>query len=124
MVPVKHRLTSVRLGGVELGFHGKHVDFDWRPYDERRPEARAGYDRLEQDLRLRGMRNPIIVHRGHVLIGMRRVEILRKFLHPRTMLRAVEIEEDVAAWVSADIDRLQAFKRELYGDEDVDRWTA
>lgn len=60
---------------LTLGAHFKHVDYDWRPYADRSPEARADYDRLLADIRKRGIQNPLIACGGRVLIGMRRCEI-------------------------------------------------
>jgi len=120
---VKHHRRTYRLDHLELGFRGKHVHFTWRPYEERSEEARAAYDRLEADIRERGMLHPIITHRGHVLIGQRRVEILRKdWADLSDEVECVEIDEDVSAWTGHDVfDRLEAFKRELYG-EDAEAW--
>ena len=64
---------------LKLGGEFKYVYYDWRPYKKRSPEARADYNRLEQNLIATGhMVNPLIVYRGCVLIGMRRCEIAIK----------------------------------------------
>jgi len=137
---VNHHRRTYRLDELVLGFDGEHVHFTWRPYEERRPEAREGYDRLEADIRERGLLHPIITHRGHVLIGQRRVEILRKIdaeggsfhdtlaqlpmFRPAWVVPCVEIDEDVSRWTAHDVfERLEAFKRQLYG-ADAEAWVA
>lgn len=114
---VEHVRTLRKVGGLQLGFHGAHVDFDHRPYDQRTPEGRAAYDRLADSIRREGVRSPIIVHGPHVLAGMRRVEILRGLgCAGDVRLEALDVTEDVACWTSADVDRFMAWKAGLYPD--------
>lgn len=63
---------------LELGGEFAHVHYYWRPYAERSPEEQAKFDALEASIRQRGIVNPLIVFRGHVLVGQRRCEIARK----------------------------------------------
>lgn len=70
-----HRLAHHDPATLKLGAHFDHVDYDWRPFFERSPEAREDYERLYWDVKKRGIINPLIAWRGCVLIGMRRCEI-------------------------------------------------
>lgn len=73
--PPRHRLIKCDPATLKFGAHFEHVDYDWRPFEERTPEAQADYQRLFWDVKKRGILNPLIAWRGHVLIGMRRCEI-------------------------------------------------
>ena len=73
---LRYRPATVNPRTLMLGGDFAHVGYCWRPYAERPPEHRADYDRLKASMaRDGGMVNPLIVFRGHVLIGQRRCEI-------------------------------------------------
>lgn len=109
-LPITFERTSRRPCDLWLGFHGDHVDFDWRPYKDRTPEARADYDRLIVSLFHHGLKQPVIVHGDFVLIGMRRVEILKR-LDPWEPIECLDIIEDVSKWTEHDLPRLEALKQ-------------
>lgn len=107
--PIPYRIITVPIVELTLGFHGEHVDFEWRPYCRRTEEAKADYDRLLVSLWHNGMKVPPITFRRHVLIGMRRIEIMRR-LNYHAIIECAEIQEDVQMWDRDDIPRLQALK--------------
>lgn len=117
---INHKLLFYRTSDLELGFKGRACSFEHRPLHDRTLEAQAAYQRLRNDLLTNGMKHPLITYCGHILIGMRRFEILRDHLDE---FPCVEVIEDVRLWGREDIERLRAFKRELYGD-DLDTFTA
>jgi len=117
---VKHHLTTYRLDALELGYDAAHVHFCWRPFEKRSLQAQHAYRLLAEDLEKRGPLHPIITKDGHVLIGQRRVEILRRLGY--TTVDAVEIDEDLDTWTGADLPRLEEFKRLLYGPGVVEAW--
>lgn len=110
---MKHRLIMYRSADLKLGFKGKSCCFEHREYHDRSPKAQAAYDRLKDHLHKHGMQHPLITYMGHVLIGMRRFEILRDV---RDEFPCIEILENVSNWQSGDIRRLNDFKNEVYGD--------
>ena len=120
MRPVRYAPGSERSDCLELGLHGEHIDFEWRPYAQRSPEARADYDKLVVSLFHDGQLKPVIVWtdraegiwRTHVLTGMRRVAILRRF-GGDALVDIVCIQEDVRLWTLADLPRLEALKAEI-----------
>ncbi len=113
---IKYKLTKFRANQLKLGFKGEHCDFTWKPYDERSPEARAAYDALRADMIRVGMLRPLITYQGHVLIGMRRFEIEVSITGERVWLDCYEVMEDVSQWGRDDIDRLEEFKKQVYGN--------
>lgn len=112
--PIATTRLRIRPGELILGFHGDHVDFDWKPYHQRSPEHQALHDRLLVSIFHHGVKKPVITHRGHVLVGQRRVEIARR-LYPDVKLDCIEIEEDVARhWTEHDVfERLPILKAEI-----------
>lgn len=110
---IKHRIMVYQTADLCLGFKGRSCSFEHRPLPDRTPEAQAAYQRLRNDLLANGMKHPLITYCGHILIGMRRFEILKD---RQDEFKCVEVLEDVRFWERDDIKRLQAFKRELYGD--------
>ena len=111
-------ITTYNPWDLTLGLQAKHVSFDHRIYAARSEDARRAYDRLLADVEANGLKHPIIIFDGHVLIGMRRLEIAR--ILGFDTIAAYEIAEDVTKWDRYDIQRLEALKRNLYPD--VDRW--
>jgi hypothetical protein len=96
---------------LKRGFHGKHVDFDWRPYKLRDKRARARFDALVVSIFHNGILDPLITHGDHVLIGQQRHEIAER-------LGIVEVEtldviEDVSEWGELDIKRLEKLRDEV-----------
>ena len=113
---IKHTKRYYYRDELSLGFRGDKVQFEHKPYHQRSPEARAAYDRLRESLMAVGMRHPLITYQGHVLIGMRRFEIMCELAGERNKtFSCLEILEDVSAWTRDDIDRLDAFKLEMFG---------
>lgn len=98
---------------LSLGFIGICCSFEHRLFKDRTPEAQEAYLKLKDSLIKFGMKDPLITHRGNVLIGMRRFEILAS---TQKSFRCIEILEDVALWRKPDIIRLSDLKKELYGD--------
>jgi len=111
MDPIQYTLTTYASDELTLGFQGKTCSFDWRAFKDRTPEAQKAYLKLKEDLLARGMQDPLITFRGHVLVGQRRFEILRDV---QDRFPAYEVLEDVSMWTSQDLDRLEAFKKEVY----------
>ena len=74
---------------LKLGADFDHVNYCWRPYEERPEDHREDYDRLEVDIAANGIKNPLICFRGQVLIGMRRCEIARKYKIPLVPIWAI-----------------------------------
>lgn len=111
--PIEYRLTWILTSDLELGFHGEHVDFCWRPYDERSVDARAAYRKLMDSIKREGILHPLITHRGHCLVGQRRLEIAKQWRIPGVW--CYEITEDVSQWDRWDIKRLALFKERMYG---------
>lgn len=107
-----HRVIDVAHDALTQGFDGRLLHFDYRPYEKRSPEARADYDALKKDLRSNGMRNPLITFKNHVLIGMRRYEIMVEF--GTLVFRCVEILDDVSEWWKPDLPKLEALKEWYY----------
>tara|TARA_S200002703_G_scaffold95101_1_gene82116 strand:- start:788 stop:1105 length:318 start_codon:yes stop_codon:yes gene_type:complete len=97
---------------LRCGYDGQTIHFDYRPYEARTEAARAAYDRLRADLLANGLKDPLITYRDHILIGMRRFEILRD---KRDSFPCIEILEDVRHWTRDDLRRLNELKRDLYG---------
>ena len=83
-------------------------------------EAQQSYQRLRNDLMQNGMNDPLITWKGHVLIGMRRFEIMCEL--GAVAFRCYEILEDVSLWTRDDIERLQQFKEAAYGLDILHRW--
>ena len=102
----------IHRDSLALGFRGKSCSFEHRPYAERSPEAREAYDRLKVDLLKNGMRDPLIVHNGCVLIGMRRFEILRD---SQEYFPCIVIVEPVGCWTGKEVRELLALRDELFG---------
>ncbi len=113
MKGIQYKLIYLYPDDFTLGYHGVHVDFVWRPYKERSPEARADYDLLEQSILKDRLKKPIITFRGHVLIGMRRVEIFTKHFGYFEQIACAEIQEDVYLWDRNDIPRLDELKEHI-----------
>lgn len=116
---MRHARIVYRSEDLKLGFDGNSVHFEHREFEDRSPEAQAAYLRLKDSLLSEGMIDPLITYCGHVLIGMRRFEILREVQDEFT---CIEILEDVPNWKSGDIRRLQDFKRDVYDLERISRY--
>jgi len=108
--PIEYNLISVKSSELELGYHGSHTDFVWRPYEERSEEARADYDLLEESILKDRLQKPLITFNGHVLIGMRRLEIFWKHFGFSEEIACADILEDVYLWDRYDILRLNEMK--------------
>ena len=112
--PVEYRRCTVNLYEVRMGLHTPHVDWCWRPYDQRTIEARADYDRLVVSIYHHGVQRPLIVHGYHVLIGQRRAEIASRL--GITELPALDITEDLRRATREDVERIDRHLRPLAGE--------
>lgn len=111
--PPEYRETIRDPAEMVLGAHFAHVDYEWRPYDQRKPDHREDYDRLFGDIKKRGIVNPLICAGDCVLIGMRRCEIAR--ILGISEVPVWEITEDISK--DARPDRVFAL-RDLYAGAD------
>ena len=111
---MNHKLVGRLASSLVLGYDGRSVHFEHRAYENRSEEQRAAYDRLRLDIEANGVRDPLITWNNHILIGMRRYEIILDLYGPDYLVSCCQITEDVARWESDDIDRLMLFKSELY----------
>lgn len=97
---------------LELGFKGNTISFEHRAFEDRTPDAQRAYRELEVDLLANGMLNPLIVYDGHVIIGMRRFEILR---HCTEIFPCLLVVDDVSNWHLEEVRELKALVKRLYG---------
>lgn len=97
---LRYHVEDIDPNALQLGAHYDHVDYCWRPFEERRPDHQADYVRLEADIRANGIKNPLITHNGCVLIGQRRCEIARKLGLGR--VPCIVIDDDISADPNAD----------------------
>lgn len=112
---VQHRRATFHRDQLQSGFVGETCSFEHRPLHERSEGDRRRYEKLRRHLAEHGMLNPLITYKGHVLIGMRRFEILKD---SQEYFECVEITENVETWKSQDVTRLQNFKTKLNGHVD------
>ena len=107
MLSIQCEERIIATAELSPGFHGEHVDFERNLHEDS-----ASYAALAADIAANGIRNPLITHRGHVLIGMRRWEIATRLGIPS--VRCLDITEDVSKWGRDDIYvRLQALRDQL-----------
>ena len=100
-----------KLSELARGYHGKTIDFEWRPYERRDEKGRQRFDRLLDSISRAGIRDPLITFGDHVLIGQQRHEIgVRLGIEEVDVL---EITEDISEWGSADIKRLELLREEV-----------
>jgi hypothetical protein len=111
--PIRHHMECVRLDCLELGFQGEKVDFSYR---ERSVQTDKPFAALRASIRANGLRWPVVTYQQHVLIGMRRVAILRELWMPHFIVPCYELDEDVHEYTRDDILRLEAWKRIIYPD--------
>ena len=109
--PIPYTEETADLSALALGFQGKRISFDWRPYHLRTAAARADFDRLLVSIFHRGILKPLITYQGHVLIGQRRAEIGMR-LH-LGVVRVWEVQEDVSKWWKPDVARLAKLKAKM-----------
>ena len=109
---INHSYTTYTVEDLKLGFRCKNVHFSWKPYKDRFESHRKDYDRLIVSIFHYGILKPVITYQGHVLIGMRRVEILQR-MSPLQSIKCCEILEDVTQWTTKDIDRLDELKKQI-----------
>jgi len=110
---IKNKLIIYRSQDLEPGFIGNTCSFEHRAFNDRSERAQDAYRRLRDDLLQNGMMHPLITYKGHILIGMRRFEILRQH---RNDFLCYEVLEEVDTWRAEDIKRLKEFKEFVYGD--------
>ena len=111
MKPLPYVRKRRKLAELVRGYHGKHIDFEWRPYDKRSEKARDRFDRLLYSISRAGIRDPLITFGDHVLIGQQRHEIgMRLGIEEVDVL---EITEEISEWRSEDIKRLEFLREEV-----------
>lgn len=112
MDKVQYINTRVHIDDLTLGYTGKHVDFTWSPYMKRTEQAREDYDKLVVSLFHHGMQRPCITYKNHVLIGMRRVEIIKSF-KGTDWIRCIELNpmENVQEWTRDDLWKIDELKQ-------------
>lgn len=111
--PIQFKKVRYRTSNLVMGFKGYKVAFSCKVFKDRSAESQCAYLELKKDLIDNGMINPLITFQGHVLVGIRRFEILRD---QQTVFSCYEIKEDVYHWDRDDIERLDVFKTLVYGD--------
>lgn len=109
--PIPYSLYWVSPTVLTLGFRATHVQFEWRPYESRTPDAQQDLDRLKESIKKNGILAPVIVYGRHVLIGQRRTWIAQELGIPE--IHVASIQEPVEKWWKYDIKRLDKLKEEL-----------
>ena len=111
LAPPRFQYELMHRDELRLGFKGKTISFEHRAFDDRTPDAQRAYLALRDDLLSNGMVDPLITYTGHVLIGMRRFEIMRG---EHELFACVEILEPVETWGLTEARALNAFADALY----------
>lgn len=110
MYEVEHIEKTYRAEELVPGFIGRSCSFEYKPYERLGKAGQLRFDRLRQHLLQHGMIDPLITHKGCVLIGMRRFAILR---NTQEEFKCLEVTEDVATWIGKDITRFQNWKTQV-----------
>jgi len=106
------RKTEELTPGLAVG----RVCFKFTLYENRGSMDQARFDSLRQDLLANGIRNPLIIHDNHILIGMRRFDIMREQLDEFDCLELVD--EDLSKWSSASVLNLIKIVNHEYRERD------
>lgn len=115
-VTISYMRTFYYATDLVNGFKGKSCSFEHREFKDRSLEAQVKYCQLANNLFVYGMKDPLITHRGHVLIGMRRFEIMSHGELFSNLFPAIEILDEVSTWTLKEIRALQKFVDEVYGE--------
>lgn len=110
MYEVEHIEKEYRAEQLVSGFIGRSCSFEFRAYENLGPSGQRRFDQLRHHLEQHGMIDPLITHKGCVLIGMRRFEILKR---TKETFKCLEVTEDVATWTGKDITRFQNWKTQV-----------
>ena len=110
MYEVEHVEKIYKAKDLQPGFIGRSCSFEFRDLEARSPTGQIRFEQLRTHLELHGMIDPLITHQGHVLIGMRRFDILKD---KQEEFKCLEVTEDVATWTSKDITRFQNWKTQV-----------
>jgi len=103
--PVAYECKGAGVKDLTLGLSVAHTKWVWKPRADRSPEHQTDYDRLEESLIAYGLKSPVICWEGHVLFGLRRVEIIQRLgLHE--YISVINITEDVRRFWKYDIERI------------------
>lgn len=100
--------------GLAIG----RVSFKFTLYDNRAGTDKIRYDLLKKDLIKNGMRNPLIIWQGHVLVGMRRYDILKDIVEE---FECLEVQEDISKWSSSSVLNLIKVVNLEYRERERDR---
>lgn len=77
------------------GYTNGVIQFRHKAFDERSSFQQRKYIALREHLKEHGQIHPIITWQGHILIGMRRFEILREW---QEWFDCDEVDDDVSQW--------------------------
>ena len=110
MYQVEHIEKTYKAADLEAGFIGRSCSFEFRALADRSPSGQRRFEQLQRNLEQHGMIDPLITHKGCVLIGMRRFDILKD---TQEEFKCLEVTEDVATWTGKDITRFQNWKTQV-----------
>jgi len=109
-----------RVADLVPGWQGNGViGFNFRGYDNYNDREKSAFDALKDNLLMAGVRHPLITWRGHVLIGQRRLTIIKA--HPMVLgewADCLEVEQDMQHWQHSSVSNLVASVRGIYRDMD------
>lgn len=117
---VNFRFVTFNSNELTPGFKGDHCCFEHKDFCDRTPYAQTAYRRLEKSLLENGMTSPLIVYQNHVIVGMRRFEILRD---KQQSFECIEVMEDLQTGGAEWVDRINSFAKAIYPDIDKYRST-
>jgi len=72
---IKHRFVRKKVSELVNGYRGLRVSYEHVRDEHRTVEQREKFEKLKDDIKTKGIVNPLIIFKNHVLIGMRRKEI-------------------------------------------------
>lgn len=112
--PIPNSFGEALTDHLELGLIVPHTRWVWKPYAQRPAEHRADFDRLLVSVYHEGVKTPVIVRGGHVLIGQRRVEIAKRL--GITTVPVLRIEEDITGYWKHDVERINRHLKPAAGE--------
>lgn len=108
---VPYARKTRKLADLTPGYHGKTIDFDFRPYEQRSKDHQRRFDGLVVSIFHDGIKHPLITFGDHVLIGQQRHQIgLQLGIEE---VEVLEIQEDISEWGAEDIKRLELLREEV-----------
>ena len=102
---------------LEPGYQNDVIGFHFKGYDNYSDRQKSDYDNLESNILRVGVTNPLITWRGHVLIGQRRLMIIKA--HPDKLghiVRCLEVDQDMSTWGHSSVSNLVGSVRRIYRD--------